>query len=147
MLKKNNIEVYPVNVPASNKLKSFNFFLVKQENSLTLIDAGLNTDDCWNALQKTLKDRDYILTDISGIYLTHHHTDHIGLVNRIVSTHDIPVYVHPYAKLVLKRDTQYIKMRVEFFSIMSEIIGYLDYLELQGKINKEIEKGIWHYYL
>ena len=29
---------------------------------------------------------------------------------------------------------------------MSEIIGYLDYLELQGKINKEIEKGIWHYY-
>ncbi|MEH7010933.1 MBL fold metallo-hydrolase [Neobacillus niacini] len=131
MLKKNNIEVYPVNVPASNKLKSFNFFLVKQENSLTLIDAGLNTDDCWNALQKTLKDHDYILTDISGIYLTHHHTDHIGLVNRIVSTHDIPVYAHPYAKLVLKRDTQYIKMRVEFFRKLYQEMGCGEFGEKQ----------------
>ena len=44
------------------------------ENSLTLIDAGLNTDDCWNSLQMTLKDHDYTLTDITGILLTHHHT-------------------------------------------------------------------------
>ncbi|EKN66625.1 metallo-beta-lactamase superfamily protein [Neobacillus bataviensis LMG 21833] len=123
MFKKNNMEVYPVIVPASNKLKSFNFFLVKHKNSLTLIDAGLNTDDCWNALQKTLKKYDYTLTDLTGIYLTHHHTDHIGLVNRILSTHSIPVYAHPYAILVLKRDTEYIKMRVEFFRKLYQEMG------------------------
>jgi glyoxylase-like metal-dependent hydrolase (beta-lactamase superfamily II) len=35
----------------------------------------------------------------------------------------------------------------QFFSIMSQVIGYLDYLEFQGKIKKEMEKGIWHYYI
>jgi len=38
------------------------------------------------------------------------------------------------------------KYEKHFFNIMSEIIGTLDYLELQGKINKEMKKGIWHYY-
>lgn len=37
------------------------------------------------------------------------------------------------------------KYEKQFFNIMSEIIGYLDYLELQGKINKEMDKGIWRY--
>ena len=34
----------------------------------------------------------------------------------------------------------------QFFNTMSKIIGNLDYLELQGKVSKEMEKGIWHYY-
>ncbi|MCM3726485.1 MBL fold metallo-hydrolase [Neobacillus cucumis] len=131
MFKKNNMEVSPVIVPASNKLKSYNFFLVKQENSLTLIDAGLNTDDCWNSLQRTLKVHGYTLTDITGIILTHHHTDHVGLVNRIVSTHSIPVYAHPYAILVLKRDSEYIKMRVEFFRKLYQQMGCGDMGERQ----------------
>ncbi|MFJ5716029.1 MBL fold metallo-hydrolase [Neobacillus sp. NPDC093127] len=117
------MEVLPIVVPASNKLKSFNFFLVQQENSLTLIDAGLNNDDCWNSLQKTLKDHDYTLTDITEILLTHHHRDHVGLVNRIVLTHSIPVYAHPYAILVLKRDKEYVKMRVEFFRKLYREMG------------------------
>lgn len=117
------MEVFPCLVPASNALKSFNFFLVKHKNSLTLIDAGLNTVDCWNFLQKTLKDHDYTLTDITEIILTHHHADHIGLVNRIVSTHSIPVYAHPYAILVLKRETNYMKMRVDFFRKLYQEMG------------------------
>ncbi|WP_242486775.1 MBL fold metallo-hydrolase [Peribacillus sp. TH16] len=123
MFKQNNMEVFPIIVPASNKLKSYNFFLVKHGNSLTLIDTGLNTDDCWNSLQKTLKNHDFTLTDITRILLTHHHLDHIGLVNRIVSTHSIPVYAHPYAILVLKRDKEYTKMRIEFFRKLYKEMG------------------------
>jgi glyoxylase-like metal-dependent hydrolase (beta-lactamase superfamily II) len=114
LFKQNSMEVFPVIVPTSSKLKSFNFYLIRQGNSLTLIDTGLNTDDCWNSLQKTLRDHEFTLTDITEILLTHHHTDHIGLIDRMVSTHSIPVYAHPYAKLVLKRDTKYIKMRKRF---------------------------------
>jgi len=120
---KNKIEVFPVIVPTSNKLKSVNFYLVKQENSLTLIDAGLNSDDCWNSLLKTLKENNHTLTDLTEILLTHHHTDHVGLVERIVSNHSIPVYAHPYAKLVLKRDEEYLKMRVEFFRNLYHEMG------------------------
>ncbi|MEH7245996.1 MBL fold metallo-hydrolase, partial [Neobacillus niacini] len=38
------------------------------------------------------------------------------------------------------------KYEKQFFNTMSKIIGYLDYLEIQGKISKEMKKGIWHYY-
>ncbi|WP_176541235.1 MULTISPECIES: hypothetical protein [unclassified Bacillus (in: firmicutes)] len=38
------------------------------------------------------------------------------------------------------------KYEKHFFNIMSEVIGTLDYLEIQGEINKEMKKGIWHYY-
>ncbi|WP_254782249.1 MBL fold metallo-hydrolase [Bacillus sp. OK048] len=123
MFKKNNMEVYPVIVPTSNKLSSINFFLFKQANSLTLIDAGLNNDDCWNALQMILNDHNYSLTDITTILLTHNHIDHIGLVNRVLASHSIPVYAHPYAKLVLNRDPQYMKMRIEFFRKLYQEMG------------------------
>lgn len=123
MFKKEDVEVIPILVPTSNELKSINFFLVKQDSALTLIDAGLNTEECWNSLQKTLNKNDYTLTDITEIFLTHHHSDHIGLVNRILSTHSIPVYAHPEANLRLKRDKAYINMRVEFFKKLYQEMG------------------------
>ena len=54
LLKKEDVEVIPISVPTSNELKSINFFLVKQDSALSLIDAGLNNEECWNSLQKTL---------------------------------------------------------------------------------------------
>lgn len=110
-------------VPAANRLKSYNFYLVKNEDSLMLIDTGLNNDDCWDSLQRILRINGFTLADITGILITHHHTDHIGLVNRIVSDHSIPVYAHPYAKLLLNRDIEYVKMRVDFFRKLYQEMG------------------------
>jgi glyoxylase-like metal-dependent hydrolase (beta-lactamase superfamily II) len=123
LFEKNNIEVFPVFVPAANRLKSYNFYLVKNEDSLMLIDTGLNNDDCWDSLQRILRINGFTLADITGILITHHHTDHIGLVNRIVSDHSIPVYAHPYAKLLLNRDIEYVKMRVDFFRKLYQEMG------------------------
>jgi glyoxylase-like metal-dependent hydrolase (beta-lactamase superfamily II) len=33
----------------------------------------------------------------------------------------------------------------QFFLVMSEIIGHLDYLEAQGKIEKQLINGVWQY--
>ena len=54
MFIKEDVEVIPILVPTSNELKSINFSLVKQDSALTFIDAGLNNEECWNSLQKTL---------------------------------------------------------------------------------------------
>ncbi|MFD1781588.1 MBL fold metallo-hydrolase [Fredinandcohnia salidurans] len=123
MFKKEDVEVIPISVPTSNELKSINFFLVKQDSALSLIDAGLNTEECWDSLQKILKKHDYTITDLTEILLTHHHSDHIGLVNRILSTHSIPVYAHPEASYRLKRDKAYMNMRVEFFKKLYQEMG------------------------
>lgn len=34
----------------------------------------------------------------------------------------------------------------EFALVMSEIIGHLDYLEMQNRVQKELKGGVWHYY-
>lgn len=138
--------VFPVMVPVSSGLRSINFFLVKQEDSFTLIDAGLNTEECWEALQDTLKQHGYTIHDITEILLTHHHSDHVGIVDRVIAKHDIPVYAHPNAIPRLKREVNFLQMRVEFFKHLYEEMGcgemgekqvaYLNNAIIQNKNNK-----------
>jgi glyoxylase-like metal-dependent hydrolase (beta-lactamase superfamily II) len=123
-LKKECCEVFPIIVPnASFSLKTVNFYLVKQENSLSLIDAGWNNTACWEALNITLKKNGFKLNDLTEIILTHHHIDHIGLVNRIVSEHPIPVYTHPDSIPRLKRDKDFLEMRAEFYAKLYHQMG------------------------
>lgn len=122
-LKKKNQEIYPIIVPHSSGLKSINFFLIKSNQSLTLIDAGFDTNDCFDALVDTLNRNGFTINDLTGIILTHHHIDHVGLVNRVVSRHPIPVYVHPLSIPRLKRDNDFLEMRIEFFANLYEQMG------------------------
>ncbi|MFB4162934.1 MBL fold metallo-hydrolase [Alteribacillus sp. JSM 102045] len=57
----------------------------------------MNSGACWNSLLKTLRENGFSLLDIDQILLTHHHIDHIGLINRIISEHPIPVYAHTHS--------------------------------------------------
>ncbi|MBK5445580.1 MULTISPECIES: MBL fold metallo-hydrolase [Peribacillus] len=109
------LEIYPIMAPSALSLKSINFYLVKQDESLTLVDAGMNDDVCWNALQNTLKENGFTIKDITEILLTHHHGDHVGLVNRITALHPIPVYAHSKSVPRLKRDPDFLSMRIEFY--------------------------------
>lgn len=115
-------EVFPVIVP-DRLLKTVNFYLVKRENSLSLIDAGWNNEECWNALTKVLKINGFSIEDLTEIILTHHHIDHIGLVNRIVSQHSIPVYTSPHSIPRLTRDKDFLEMRIEFYKKLYQEMG------------------------
>ena len=123
VFKENGIEIIPIHVPTDNGLKSINFYLIKHGKSLSLIDAGYNNEPCWNALLSTLAQNDLQLKDLTEIILTHHHADHIGLVNPIVSKHPIPVYASPSSIPRLKRDENFLKMRIEFFSKLYSEMG------------------------
>ncbi|WP_249870248.1 MBL fold metallo-hydrolase [Oceanobacillus saliphilus] len=118
-----NYEIIPVMVDVSSNLKSINFYIIKMENSVVLVDAGLDNDDCWTALQHTLSENGFTVQDITEIVLTHNHGDHIGLVNRITAMHPIPVYAHEAAVPRLKRDRDFFRMRVEFFAEIYEQMG------------------------
>ncbi len=122
-LKKNGCKVFPIFVPIQSGLKSINFYLLKQDRSLTLIDAGVNNEDCWNSLLSTLYRNGYCLEDMTEVILTHHHNDHIGLVNKIVEKHQIPIYASPHSIPRLKRDQAFLKMRVDFFTQLYQEMG------------------------
>lgn len=121
--KEKGIEIFPIHVPVDSGLKSINFYLIKHGKSLSLIDAGYNNELYWDALMSILAQNDLQLEDLTEIILTHHHADHIGLVNQIVSKHPIPVYASPISIPRLKRDIHFLDMRIEFFSKLYQEMG------------------------
>ncbi|WP_100401006.1 MBL fold metallo-hydrolase [Bacillus sp. FJAT-44742] len=126
--------VHPVCVPTTSELRTINFYLLKKEKEIILFDAGLPGDKYWEALLQTLNNLGYSPADITTIILSHHHIDHCGLVNRLVTTYSIPVYAHPTAIPRLKRNEQVLWKRVAFFK---ELYDRFD-------CQKEGEKQIKH---
>ncbi|MFD1705960.1 MBL fold metallo-hydrolase [Siminovitchia sediminis] len=116
-------EVFPILVPVPSSLKSMNFYLIQSDTSLILIDAVHNHTQCWNALNDMLHNNDLAFNDITHIVLTHHHADHVGLVNKIVKKHPIPVYAHPLSIPRIKREPEFMQMRIEFFENLYEEMG------------------------
>lgn len=108
--------VYPIFVPTRMSLHTFNFYLVETADQLLLIDAGVETEKCWNVFQDVLAANNFTIEDIDAIILTHHHEDHIGLVNRIRKMKDIPLYAHEMGINRLKRDESFLTKRMELFA-------------------------------
>lgn len=115
--------IYPIIVPTNSGLRTFNFYLVENEGTLFLVDAGEQTEECWQALLDTLEQNKFTITDIDAIVLTHHHADHIGLVNRIRSKDFVPVYAHPKAIIRLKRERTFLEQRIQFFNKLYAEMG------------------------
>ncbi|QGQ46358.1 MBL fold metallo-hydrolase [Metabacillus sediminilitoris] len=143
--KNSKVEIIPIIVPDHTSLKSINYYLVKYDHELILVDAGLNNNDSLHALEHTLQCNDLSIHDLTAIILTHHHIDHVGLVNHIASLTPIPVYVHSESIPRLKRDDSFLQMRIEFFSTLYEQMGcghtgrkQVNYLQQAVKKNKEL---------
>jgi len=49
---------------------------------------------------------------------------------------------HDIARMIHKE-----KYEKQFYNIITDVIGYLDYLEEQGKIQKKSVRGVYHYYV
>lgn len=122
-IKAGNLTIYPIVLDVDHNLKSFNSYLVEDGHTLSLIDAGINKDDYWNLFINTLQTYGFAVEDLTGVLLTHHHFDHIGLVNRITDEFSIPVFAHEKAIPRLKRDPEFMQKRVDFYSRLYEEMG------------------------
>lgn len=116
-------KVYPVMVDVKSNLKTVNFYLIETGKSLILLDAGLNNEDNKKALRKSLHKNGFSLEDLTEIVLTHNHVDHVGLVNWITENHAIPVFAAEEAIPRLKRDREFLEMRLDFFAALYKEMG------------------------
>lgn len=108
--------IHPIVVPTNKfNLQSLNYYLVEEQDSLTLMDAGIDSDECWDHFIHALSDKGYTLNDLTRIILTHSHEDHTGIINRILSKRKLPIYAHVDAIPQLKRDKDFLLSRIEFF--------------------------------
>ncbi len=84
-------------IPTPFAVGDVNLYLI-EGSPLTLLDVGPNTPEAYNALVRQLKDCGYQISDIEQIIISHHHTDHVGLVQQVAEEANAPVIVHPYTK-------------------------------------------------
>ncbi|MFF5993161.1 MBL fold metallo-hydrolase [Lysinibacillus sp. KU-BSD001] len=130
--------VYPIIFEVDyGQMKSINCYLYQQGESLTLIDAGIDLPAFREFFEQKLKEYGFTIDDIDQILLTHHHGDHIGLVNHIVKQKQVPLYAHHVAIERLQLTEAYQLRKRQFFHQLYEEYASL---ELAGPRLKKMEQ-------
>src|SRR5579859_5516631 len=86
--------LWGITLPIPFAIGSVTCYLVEGE-PLTLIDCGTQTDECYTALATALGEKGYRISDIERLIITHHHSDHLGLAERIAQESGAEVWAHP----------------------------------------------------
>lgn len=104
--------IHQMTVPTPYAVGDVHVYLLIGEQ-ITLIDAGVKTQDAWKALQHQLSEVGYRPEDVTQVVLTHHHPDHMGLVDHFPNVS--VVAGHPKLRPWLERDDAFFDRYEEFF--------------------------------
>jgi glyoxylase-like metal-dependent hydrolase (beta-lactamase superfamily II) len=89
------------------------YLLAGEDGETVLVDAGAPGDRGWGELTDGLAEAGLAVEDLDHLLVTHPHTDHDGLVERIVETADPTVYTPRSVQERLRMDTARLSTRVE----------------------------------
>ena len=116
-------KISAISIPTPFPVGDVNAYVIKGD-ALTLIDAGLKTEEAKQALIAGLKDLNLQLGDIEQIVITHHHVDHVGGIDFFGD--DVPVIGHEYNNRWLVSSPDFIKNYNHFFRNLSFEMGLPD---------------------
>jgi len=123
--------VTTITLPMPWELETVNVHLVELDEGYLLIDSGIGTGECFEALESAFKERAVEWADIRMLLLTHLHPDHIGLSWKILELTGARLLMHrvevEYLDLVSRES------RAPFFSDAMVKAGVP--AELQAKLD------------
>ncbi|NCU16747.1 MBL fold metallo-hydrolase [Pallidibacillus pasinlerensis] len=108
-----------ISVPTPLPIGNVNMFLLKGD-ALTLVDAGIKTQEAWEVFKQELSELGYSPNDIEQVILTHHHTDHVGLLEQFSN---VKIYGHEYGRKWLKKEPALWEEIVAFFTKIYKQFG------------------------
>ena len=76
--------VVRITLPIPFELSHVNVYLVREQDGWMLIDSGLESERCFEALTAGLVEHGIALQEIRTVVLTHMHPDHIGLAAQVI---------------------------------------------------------------
>lgn len=82
----------------------FNWYVVREGNELTLVDAGFRGH--YRVLVEGLREIGNSVSDIKCVLLTHAHADHMGFAEVIRKEARCPVFVHSHDRIAAGRTLQ-----------------------------------------
>ncbi|WP_134687013.1 MBL fold metallo-hydrolase [Brevibacillus migulae] len=106
--------IWQFEIPTPFAVGPVNIYLIEGEHP-TLVDAGPLTEAAWHALEQGLQEAGYSFADIRQIILTHHHVDHIGLLEKVRMASGAIVYAHPQAAPYVAQDKDFFSFHDQFF--------------------------------
>jgi glyoxylase-like metal-dependent hydrolase (beta-lactamase superfamily II) len=86
--------IHMIELPLPFSLGIVNVYLVKLDVGWLLIDCGMQTEACFQALTRAMEGLGLNWTDIQRILLTHIHPDHMGLAAKLVELTGAPLELH-----------------------------------------------------
>lgn len=139
--------IYKIVIPQVNtKEPTVNIYYLKKEN--ILIDAGPDNKAYFTVIESELKKFGKTIYELNAVILTHHHTDHIGMLKyfpsktRVVGDKDINKFISDSGKYQL---LNYLKMSElvqtqYFFDIKDKMM--LEYSSLDDKFEIEDYRNV-----
>jgi len=100
-----------------------NVYLLENRDRLTLIDAGVGSAENLDVLAGALKQAGRSVFEIDRVLITHYHRDHIGLLPYLQSSRNLAVYAHPAAIPRIRFESDYMRMRLDFFRNLYHEMG------------------------
>lgn len=116
-------DIYQITVPTPFPVGDVHMYLLTGD-VLTLIDTGVKTKEAWEALNDQLKSIGYSVHDIEQVVLTHHHPDHIGLIDQLPKVQQIAA--HAYIDPWLTRDQVFFEQYELFYEHFFKRCGVPD---------------------
>lgn len=140
-----------ITIPTPFAVGNVHVYLIKGD-TLSLVDAGVKTKQAWEVVKAQLRALGYQPIDIEQIILTHHHPDHIGLIEEFPRVENI--IAHENLNLWLTRNEAFLQYYENFFkeffiacgipetflSIIDKLRGQLA-LAGKGRLTATINEG------
>jgi glyoxylase-like metal-dependent hydrolase (beta-lactamase superfamily II) len=126
--------VHTITLPMPWELESVNVHLVELDDGYLLIDSGIATEDCFEALESALEERRVKWTDIKALCLTHLHPDHIGLSWKILELSGARLMMHRVEAEYLAQVSR--ESRAPFFAEAMQKSGVP--VDLQSKMDRAL---------
>jgi glyoxylase-like metal-dependent hydrolase (beta-lactamase superfamily II) len=100
------MDIRKIVIPTPFYVGPVNVYLIDQE-PLTLLDAGPNTPQAWDALRNGLRAAGRDVSEIRRIVISHAHADHYGLVRRVQEASGARAFIHEWDARGLLNDADY----------------------------------------
>ncbi|MEI9475154.1 MAG: MBL fold metallo-hydrolase [Deltaproteobacteria bacterium] len=97
MIEEIAVDLYKIEIPLpKSPLKALNSYVIKSPERNLVIDTGWNQEECMNAMQTGLKTLGVDLRK-TDFFITHLHSDHLGLLPNLISDASLVYFNRPDA--------------------------------------------------
>ncbi|WP_099351810.1 MBL fold metallo-hydrolase [Fredinandcohnia onubensis] len=136
-------DVFKITLPTPFAVGDVNVYVVKGE-ALTLIDAGAKTEEAWQSFNEQLAQLGYTPSDIDQIVITHHHPDHVGLLDYF--NKDIPILGHQKNQPWISQDKQFFLENKTFYYELFLQLGldpaFINFIDMDEELEYSCRRSL-----